>query len=178
LETVARLGRSAPPSELDACHCGWHVFQGKKGGAEIGNTKCGKGTKIMLLVDDRGLPRSVMTLPANIAEVNTIETLIDVRVTSQKPKHLLYDRAADADWLRTSLARQGIELVCPHRRGRKKKPLQDGRALRRYRHRWIIERTFAWLFNFRRLIVRHEYHAHLFEGFVVFACLLLILRGF
>jgi transposase len=31
---------------------------------------------------------------------------------------------------------------------------QDGRALRRYRQRWKIERTFAWLSNFRRLVVR------------------------
>ena len=132
----------------------------------------------MLLVDDRGLPRSVMTLPANIAEVNTIETLIDVRVSGPRPTRLLYDRAADADWLRQSLARQGTELICPHRRGRKRAPTQDGRALRRYRHRWVIERTFAWMFNFRRLIARHEYYAHIFEGFVTLACLLIILRGF
>jgi transposase len=33
---------------------------------------------------------------------------------------------------------------------------QDGRKLRRYRRRWIVERTNAWLFNVRRLIVRWE----------------------
>lgn len=132
----------------------------------------------MLLVDEKGRPVSILTLPANLAEVNTVETLIDVRVTSQRPECVLYDRAADADWLRAALNSQGIELVCPHRRGRKKKPTQDGRPLRKYRHRWIVERTISWLQNFRRLIVRHEYYAHLFEGFVTFGCMLIILKGF
>ena len=30
-------------------------------------------------------------------------------------------------------------------------PTHDGRALRRYKQRWTVERTFAWLGNFRRL---------------------------
>ena len=49
-----------------------------------------------------------------------------------------------------------IELICPHRRNRKKPKLQDGRKLRRYRRRWKVERTFAWLDNFRRLVVRWD----------------------
>ena len=36
---------------------------------------------------------------------------------------------------------------------------QDGRKLRRYRRRWKIERTIAWISSFRRLIVRHEYYS-------------------
>jgi transposase len=132
----------------------------------------------MLLVDGRGLPLSEMTIGANVAEVNTIETLVDIQVAGKRPRHLLYDRAADADWLRDSLRDRGVELVCPHRRGRKKKATQDRRSLRRYKHRWIVERTFSWLFNYRRLLTRHEYYAHLFEGFVVFACLLIVLKRF
>ncbi len=46
--------------------------------------------------------------------------------------------------------RRGIELIAPHRSNRKKPATQDGRALRRYKRRWIIERTNAWLGNFRR----------------------------
>src|SRR5262249_5177050 len=46
------------------------------------------------------------------------------------------------------------ELICPHRRNRTRPAMQDGRSLRRYRHRWIVERTIAWLSNFRRLVVR------------------------
>ena len=57
----------------------------------------------MLLVDGRGVPLSVMTIEAHVADVNTIETLVDIQVAGKRPKHLLYDRAADADWLRESL---------------------------------------------------------------------------
>jgi transposase len=132
----------------------------------------------MLLVDGGGLPLSALTVGANVAEVNTIETLVDVQVAGRRPKRLLYDRAADADWLRLALGQRGTELICPHRRGRKRKPTQDGRSLRRYHHRWIIERSISWLSNSRRLLTRHEYYAHLFEGFVFLACLLIVLSRF
>jgi transposase len=66
------------------------------------------------------------------------------------------DRAYDSRKLRLSLARRKIELVCPHRSNRQAPSMQDGRALRRYRKRWKVERTFAWLQNFRRLLVRQD----------------------
>jgi transposase len=116
-----------------------------------------------------------MTVSAKVAEVNTVETLLDLQVSSGHPERLISDRAADADWLRHSLPSRGIELICPHRRGRKRPALQDGRCLRRSRHRWIIERSISWLSHCRRLLIRHEYHAHLFEGFVFLACLLIVL---
>jgi len=47
-----------------------------------------------------------------------------------------------------------IERVCPHRKNRTRPPLQDGRKLRRYSRRWMVERMFAWVGNFRRLVVR------------------------
>lgn len=40
------------------------------------------------------------------------------------------------------------------------------------RHRWVIERTVAWLFGYRRLIVRYERHAHLFCAFLTLAATL------
>ena len=98
------------------------VFTCKKRGADVGKTKKGKGTKISLLIDGNGIPLSVFTLAANHAEVHTVETLVDTRLTNKTPKRLLYDKAADADWLRKSLAGRGIELICPHRRGRKNPP--------------------------------------------------------
>jgi hypothetical protein len=73
-----------------------------------------------------------------------------------KPRRLIYDKAADSDALRLRLKKRGIELICPHRSNRKRPMLQDGRSLRRYRRRWTIERTVAWLGNFRRLVVRYE----------------------
>jgi transposase len=91
---------------------------------------------------------------------------------------VIADRAYDSDPLRERLADQGWDLICPHRRGRTKPPRQDGRKLRRYRHRWIIERTIGWLGNFRRLIVRHEYYSHLYQAFLHLACALICLRRF
>jgi transposase len=85
------------------------------------------------------------------------------------------DRAADSNPLHERLAQHGIELVCPHRKGRVRKPTQNGRKLRRYRKRWKIERTIAWLHDFRRVVTRYVY-AHLYNGFVKLACLMICLR--
>lgn len=144
----------------------------------MGKTKRGKGTKLLLMVEGHGLPISAFTYTAQAAEVNTVETLIDVQVAGPRPDRLLYDKAADADWLRDALDNRGIEQITPHRKGRKKASKQDGRSLRHYKHRWKIERTISWLGYQRRLLVRHEYHAHLFEGFLHLACMLLCLRWF
>jgi len=144
----------------------------------VGHGRKGKGTTIMLMIDGEGTPLSAFTMAANISEVHAIETLVDERVTKRKPKRLIYDKAADADWLRETLDIRGIALICPHRQNRVKPAAQDGRALRRYWRRFKVERTISWLHNFRRLIVRWEYHPELFESFVHLACLFTILKGF
>jgi hypothetical protein len=61
----------------------------------------------------------------------------------------MYERGK-FDPLDTTLAKQKIELLSPHKFNRKKLPTQDGRVLRRYSRRWKIERLFAWLQNYRR----------------------------
>jgi len=94
----------------------------------------------------------------------------------QRPLRLIADRAYDSDPLRLRLLRRGIVLICPHRRGRTKATFNDGRSLRRYRKRWKIERTFAWLGNYRRLIVRYENHLLMYQAFFHLACLLITMR--
>ena len=74
------------------------------------------------------------------------------------------------------LATAGIEMITPHRGNRKKPATQDGRPLRRYRRRYKVERLFAWLQNFRRLVVQYEYHQENFLGFVHLGCILILLR--
>ena len=132
----------------------------------------------MLMTENHGIPISAFTTSAQFSEVHAIETLVELRVLRDCPERLLYDKAADADWLRDALARRGIEQITPHRRGRTKASRQDGRKLRRYRTCWKIERTISWLGNYDRLLVRKERHAHLFEGFLHWACVLLCLRWF
>jgi len=80
---------------------------------------------------------------ASPAEVTLIEPLLNQAVTPYVPSRLIYDRAADSDPLRERLAGRNIELICPHCKGRVRHATQDGRALRRYRKRWIIERTIS-----------------------------------
>lgn len=132
----------------------------------------------MVLVDGNGLPLAVDISAASPAEVTLIEPLLDQAATTQVPQRLIYDRAADSDPLRERLASRGIELICPHRRGRKRPATQDGRSLRRYRKRWIVERTVSWLQAFRRLVTRYEFYALLFHSFAKLACLMILLRRF
>jgi transposase len=94
-----------------------------------------------------------------------------------QPERLVLDKGYDSDDLRERLLdERGIEVVCPHRSNRTRAPLQDGRALRRYRRRWKVERTFAWLSNFRRLVVRYEHKLVMYRAFFHVACLLIALR--
>jgi len=78
--------------------------------------------------------------------------------------------------LRTRLAQRGIELISPHRKNRTTPPTQDGRALRRYRRRWKIERLFAWLGHYRRLVIRYEYLPVMYSAFFHVACAMIVLR--
>jgi transposase len=84
----------------------------------------------------------------------------------------------DQDPLDEQLAQEGIQVIAPHRDNRTKAPTQDGRSLRRYRRRWKIERLFAWLQNYRRLIVRHDYKIENFVGFVHLGCILFLLKSY
>ena len=119
---------------------------------------------------------------ASPAEVTLIEKVLDkVSVPSgvgrprKKPPRLIYDKAADCDALRERLGKRGIELICPHRKRRRVKK-QDGRALRRYRRRWIVERTFAWIGNYRRLLVRYDRHIKSYQAFFNVVCMMITLR--
>jgi transposase len=132
----------------------------------------------MVLVDGAGLPLAIDVDSASPAEVTLIEPLLDQAVTPYVPGRLIYDRAADSDPLRERLAAREIELICPHRRGRVRPTTQDGRPLRRYRKRWIVERTIAWLQSFKRLVTRYEVYSFLFHSFAKLACLMIVLRRF
>ena len=69
-----------------------------------------------------------------------------------------------------------VEMIAPNRGGRGQ--TQDGRQLRRYCRRWKIERLFAWLQNFRRLVTRYERHAANFLAFVQLGCIVILGRQF
>lgn len=150
----------------------------KGGGEEIGPTKRGKGVKIMAIVDRHGLPLAVSTHAANHHEITLVQLSFDFYMIEAKPENLIGDRAYDSDKLDEQLRQEGIEMISPHRSGRVKHKTQDGRRLRRYDRRWVVERFFAWIQWRRRLLTRFEYYAQNFLGFVQLASIAILLKRF
>jgi transposase len=140
----------------------------------------------MVVVDGQGIPIGSTLASASPAEVKLAEqTLEAVKVPrkgrgrpKKRPARLIADKAYDSDALRKRLSELKIELIAPHRRNRTKTKKQDGRKLRRYRKRWKVERTFSWLSNFRRLVVRYERLIEVYQGFFHLACLMIVLNRF
>ena len=142
----------------------------------MGKTKRGKGTKIMAFSDGSSSPLALHAESASPHEVSLVEATLASAFLKEKSEHLIADKAYDSDPLDESLLEQGIEMIAPHRKNRKKKKTQDGRKLRRYRSRWKIERLFAWLQNIRRLVVRYEYKDQNFLGMAQLGCIVILPR--
>jgi transposase len=130
-------------------------------------------------VDRTGIPVGVATDAANVPETAVGPAAVagipaGVRLRWGLP--LVADRAYDSDPLRAYFAARGFVLVAPHRRGRKRRRTADGRRLRRYKRRWVVERTFAWLHSYRRVVTRFERRIDLYDGFVHLACAFIALN--
>src|SRR6266478_3907551 len=137
---------------------------GKKGGLAVGPTKRGKGTKILAICTDHSLPLAVGIQSASPHESQLVEEVLGQSFLDELPERLIGDAAYDSDPLDDYLLETyDIELIAPHKKNRKRLT-QDGRPFRRYRRRWCVERLFAWLHWFRRLVIRWEYHAENFLG--------------
>ena len=132
----------------------------------------------MAIADRSGLPLAVHLASASPHEVTLVQDTVENRFVAQVPQRLIGDRAYDSDPLDRQLEKEGIQLIAPHRSNRKKIKTQDGRPLRRYKKRWKVERLFAWLFNFRRLVVRYEYYSQNFLAFILLGCIKILLRYF
>ena len=98
------------------------------------------------------------------------------RSPATKAESVIADRGYDSDPLRERLKKRGIELIAPYRKNNKERRYEDGRKLRRYNRRWIMERTNAWLGQFRRLLVRHEHLLSTYRAFFYLACFWITLR--
>jgi transposase len=103
---------------------------------------------------------------------------LEERFVAEPPQTLIGDKAYDSDPLDEKiLSEYGAEVIAPHRQNRRPgTATQDGRSLRRYRKRWRIDRLFAWFNNYRRLVVRWEYHSENYLGFLRLACLVILLK--
>jgi len=81
---------------------------------------------------------------------------------------VLADRGYDHDKYRRLVRQRGINPVIARRQ------TEHGTGLGR--HRWIVERTFAWLHNHRRLLLRTDRRHETHEAFLSLACCLICWR--
>ena len=81
-------------------------------------------------------------------------------------------------WLREALSRRTIRPYIPKRRkkGEREEPSYNNTIQQFYATRWIVERTNAWLQNYRRITVRWDRFADSYEAFIELACILICLR--
>ena len=150
----------------------------EKRGFGVGPTKRGKGTKITAITVGDSVPIAVSVQAASPHESQLVEETLGHSFLDELPERLIGDKAYDSDKLDRHMDEEyGIEMIAPHRSNRKE-PTQDGRPLRRYRRRWTVERLFAWLQVFRRLVTRYEYHIDNFLGMVRLGCMKIMLRYF
>ncbi len=179
-ELLASLGTMVEERNgfrLYECFIDGTFAKAKGGGEGIGCTKVGKGVKIMIMVDARGLPIAVNTGSASPHESRLVEPFFDFMVTVDLPERLIGDRAYDSDKLDSSLGEMSVDMIAPHRSNRKpENKTQDGRKLRRYKRRWTVERTIGGLQNYRRLCIRWEKSTRMFQGYVNLTCALLLMK--
>ncbi|GGO58672.1 hypothetical protein GCM10012287_57310 [Streptomyces daqingensis] len=135
-----------------------------------------KGSKIHLITDRTGLPLSVGISGANThdsqALIPLVKSIPPIRSRRgrrrRRPDKLHGDKGYDYDHLRRWLRGRGIT----HRIARK--GVETSQRLGR--HRWVIERTMAWLAGCRRLHRRYERKAEHFLAFTSIACTLICYR--
>jgi transposase len=178
-----RAARPARPGERDrlvAGQPGQRLGRSQKGGGETGPnpTDRGKpGTKRHVVVDAAGVPLALRLSPANTPDSRLLEPLIDaiapIRQRAgrprRRPRKLHADKAYDHRRCRAACRRRRITPRIA-RRG-------VDSSERLGRHRWVVERTLAWFARYRRLAVRYERRAELFEAFHHLAASLIRLKS-
>jgi transposase len=159
---------------------GQFVHCGEKGGAAVGPnpTDRGKpGTKRHLLTNRRGIPLAFVLTGANVHGSVPFEVLLDPVPPvagkrgrpRRRPDKLHADKAYDHRRCRRACLHRQIKPRIA-RRG-----VDTSQKLGR--HRWVIERTFAWLNKLRRLTIRYERRLDIHAAFTSLACSLICLRA-
>jgi IS5 family transposase len=135
--------------------------------------------KLEIVVDASGLPLGLATAGANESEqALLVPALNDIPVDVPAGTPVIADRGHDSDPLRDEVEDAGFVPVIPHRKNRVRPSRNDGRRLRRYRHRWLVERTNAWLHCYRGLAVRWAYYPFMYVALVYLSFIHLALQRF
>jgi transposase len=114
------------------------------------------GSKHHVLTDACGLPLALTLTGGNRNDITQLLPLLDgvkpiagkVGRPRKRPKVLLADRGYDHDKYRREVRARGIKPMI----ARRSTPHGSGLG----RQRWVVERTFTWLHQFRRLRIRWE----------------------
>jgi transposase len=149
--------------------------RGKKSGPNP-TDRARPGSKHHVITDAEGIPLAAILTGANVHDVTQLEPLLDAIAPVRgkrgrprsKPASVQADTAYDSAQLRENLLARGIEPIIP-KRGR-----EHGSGLGKTR--WYVERTIAWLHQYRRLRVRFERRADIHEAFLHIACALIGLK--
>ncbi|MEU9575415.1 IS5 family transposase [Streptomyces massasporeus] len=183
LATVARrpADRVAPrrPVGSGRLCCGRLARPGPERGDHVGPSPVDRarpGSKHHLIVDRHGTPLAVTLTGGNRHDVTQLLPLLDavppIRGLRGRPRHkpqrLYADRGYDFDEYRRLLWKRGIKPIIA-RRG-----IAHGPGLGKVR--WVVERAFAWLHQFKRLRIRYERRADLHAGLLQLACSVMCLR--
>jgi transposase len=132
----------------------------------------------MAIADRHGFPVAICTASASPHEITLVRELLKAFFLDELPPLMIGDKGYDSDKLDAQLEQDyGIELIAPNKSNRLVKT-QDERKLRRYRRRWKVERLFAWLQQFRRILVRHDRFIENYIGFLHLGCIVILLRCF
>lgn len=134
------------------------------------------GTKRHLVVERRGIPLTIRITGANVHDIKMLETMVDAIPPIQglrgrprkRPDKLHADKAYAAKAVRKALRKRGIKARIA------RKGIDSSQRLGR--HRWVVERTTAWLNNFRRLKIRYERRADIHQAFLNLGCALICLN--
>ena len=156
--------------------CGQRQRPGQKGGDCVGPnpTDRGKpGTKRHLVVDRTGLPLAKVLTGANRHDTVVFEALLDAippikQATGRRRKRPAKghaDKAYDIPRCRRALTKRHIKVRIA------RKGIDTSERLGR--HRWVVERTLAWLNRYRRLTVRYERRADIHDAFLTLGCALI-----
>lgn len=127
--------------------------------------------------DRAGLPRAARLSGANRHDTMVFEEVLDaippIRTPAgrrrKRPAKLHADKAYDIPRCRQALRRRHIRVRIA-RKGVE-------RSARLGRHRWVVERTLAWLNTFRRLRVRDERRADIHQAFLTLGCALICFKA-
>jgi IS5 family transposase len=135
--------------------------------------------KLEVVVDAAGLPLGMAVAGADVSEQELLgPALADVPIVVPRGTPVIADKGHDSDPLRDELEAHGFTPIIPHRKNRVKVSRNDGRQLRRYGHRWRIERTNAWLHCYRALAVRWSHYLFIYVGLVYLSFIHIALKRF